>query len=88
VGRVYDSRLVVISLQKMNPDALIAEGNEGHYIGLYRAAIVVINLAKFFVLGMMGVSTKDNIGASFLGVLRGALSDSVNRSCVVFAIVS
>ena len=83
----YYFYLAVICFEKMNPNAIFAEGDAGYDIGLHSAAIVVIDFANFLVLRMMRVPTEDDIGAFFARVSCGAFSDGIDSPHVMFAIV-
>jgi hypothetical protein len=87
-GRRIYFGFAVISIKTMNPDSLLAQGDIAHDVGLDGAAIVIINLTHSFVFCMMGVTTKDEIGAFFFRVSCSAFGYGINGSYVMFAIVS
>src|SRR5581483_7411476 len=77
----------VVFLEEMDPEAALAERDARADAGLHGAAVVVIDGADFFMLGMMGVAAEDYVGAVFFRVRGGAFGDHVDRARVVFAVV-
>src|SRR5262245_42751069 len=84
---VHRLREAVVLLENVDSETLLAEGNAGDNGRLHGTAIVVFNFPDPFVLSMMRMPAKDNIGALFCGVPGGAFSNDINCPNVVFTVV-